>query len=123
MVLLVSCGKDEQNKLFGKWQLQEVDKAGVIEQTDTVFFNFENSLFMYQIYVPASGGYRLSYGFNVVEKENTLLLELTNNPKPVKDFLPYTDWTSAKRTYQIEKLTIKQLILSSEGKKYTFRKF
>ncbi|WP_301029912.1 lipocalin-like domain-containing protein [Parabacteroides goldsteinii] len=35
----------------------------------------------------------------------------------------YTDWKSKTRTFSIEKLSGKQLILNSEGKRYIFRKF
>ena len=105
VILFVSCSKDTESKLFGKWQLQKVEASGNVQNVDTVYFNFEHSLFMYQVY------------------EKTLLLELENNPGPISKFLPYTDWNSSKQTYTIDKLESKQLILSREGKTYTFRKF
>ena len=121
--LFVACSKDTESKLFGKWQLQQVEANGIIQEADTVYFNFEHSLFMYQVYLPAVDSFRHSYGYNTLEGDKTILLELTNMPGLVQKFLPYTDWDSAKRTYTIDKLTTKQLLLSSEGKSYTFRKF
>ena len=94
-----------------------------MQQVDTVYFNFEHSLFMYQVYVPQIDSFRHQYGYNTVEDEKTLRLELENNPGPISKFLPYTDWSSAIQTYTIDKLGSKQLILSREGKTYTFRKF
>ena len=120
--LFVACSKDTESKLFGKWQLQQVEASGTIQETDTVYFNFEHSLFMYQVYFPAVDSFLHCYGYNVMEGDKTLLLELISDPRPVEKFLPYTDWDSTKRTYTIDKLTSKQLILNSKGKTYTFRK-
>ena len=101
VILFVSCSKDTESK----------------------YFNFEHSLFMYQVYVTEIDSFRHQYGYNTLEGEKTLLLELENNPRPISKFLPYTDWNSSKQTYTIDKLESKQLILSREGKTYTFRKF
>ena len=90
-----------------------------MQNVDTVYFNFEHSLFMYQVYVTEIDSFRHQYGYNTLEGEKTLLLELENDPTPISKFLPYTDWDSAKQTYTIEKLESKQLILSREGKTYT----
>ncbi|WP_302821863.1 lipocalin-like domain-containing protein, partial [Parabacteroides goldsteinii] len=64
----------------------------------------------------------LQYGFNTIKDEDQLELELTEDAGLV-DFLSYTDWKSKTRTFSIEKLSGKQLILNSEGKRYIFRKF
>lgn len=123
ILLFASCSKDVKDELFGKWQLQEVEANGETERVDSIYFNFENSLFMYQIYRPATQSFRSSYGYITPEADDKVLLELTSYPGAVSNFLPDTDWTSAKRIYTIEKLTVKKLIMSSEGKTYVFRKF
>ena len=123
VILFVSCSKDTESKLFGKWQLQKVEASGNVQNVDTVYFNFEHSLFMYQVYVTEIDSFRHQYGYNTLEGEKTLLLELENEPRPITKFLPYTDRNSSKQTYRIDKLESKQLILSREGKTYTFRKF
>ena len=110
VILFVSCSKDTESKLFGKWQLQKVEASGNVQNVDTV-------------YVTEIDSFRHQYGYNTLEGEKTLLLELENDPRPISKFLPYTDWDSSKQTYTIDKLESKQLILSREGKTYTFRKF
>ena len=122
-LLITACSKDTQSKLYGKWQLQEVEVNGVVEKVDTVYFNFQQDLFMYQIYQPQTQTYSYRYGYDIMEGEHTVHLELINNPEPLSSFLPLTDWSSAKRTYTIDKVSNKQLIMYSEGKTYTFRKF
>ena len=49
VILFVSCSKDTESKLFGKWQLQKVEASGDVQNVDTVYFNFELSLFIYQV--------------------------------------------------------------------------
>ena len=121
-ILMAACNNDTEHKLEGKWQLQQVEANGEVIQADTVFYNFQNILFMYQIYQPDSNSVLYRYGYNTVD-ENKLTLELEHNPNHLDKFLPYTDWNSKTRVFTIEKLSGKQLILDSEGKRYIFRKF
>ena len=121
-ILMAACNNDTEHKLEGKWQLQQVEANGEVIQADTVFYNFQNILFMYQIYQPDSNSVLYRYGYNTVN-ENKLTLELEHNPNHLDKFLPYTDWNSKTRVFTIEKLSGKQLILDSEGKRYIFRKF
>lgn len=123
LLLLAACSNDVYDKLEGKWQIQQVEENGIVQNIDTIYYNFQTSLFMLQIYDPARDYFRHSYGFNTKEGDNKLLLELTSNPGPVSDFLKYTDWTSPQRMFTIEKVDHSKLILESEGKRYTFRKF
>lgn len=125
MFVLASCSKDDNDKLEGKWQLRQMEADGVTIEVDTVFYNFQTSLFRYQIYVPETDGMRYQYGYKDLEEENRLVLELTTvDPTyPAEDFLRYTDWKSVKESFIIEKLTGTKLILRREGKRYIFRKF
>ena len=123
LLLVTACSKDTQSKLYGKWQLQEVEVNGVVEKVDTVYYNFQQDLFMYQIYRPQTQSYSYRSGYDIMEGEKTVHIELINDPGALSSFLPLTDWNSAKRTFTIDKVSNKQLIMNSEGKTYTFRKF
>jgi len=122
ILLFFACSKDEQSKLSGKWQIQQIEMNGNVVPVDTIYFNFESSLFQYQIYSPSSNSYKSWVGYNSVNDGNQLLLEL-NDQNNIKQFLHLTDWSEGKRLYTIEKLTNNRLILSSENRTYTFRKF
>lgn len=122
-LLWAACSKDTEHKLEGKWQLQQVEANGEIIQADTVFYNFQNILFMYQVYLAEFDSVSYQYGYSTVEDENAITLELSNTPRLATDFLSRTDWNSKTRTFTIEKLNGKELILDSEGKRYLFRKF
>ena len=122
ILLFFACSKDEQSKLSGKWQIQQIEMNGNVVPVDTIYFNFESSIFQYQIYSPSSNSYKSWVGYNSVNDGNQLLLEL-NDQNNIKQFLHLTDWSEGKRLYTIEKLTNKRLTLSSENRTYTFRKF
>jgi hypothetical protein len=123
LLLFVSCNSDIGDRLEGKWQLQQIEANGVTEKADTVFYNFQTSLFMYQIYRPETNGFSSCYGFKMMEATNQLLLELTDYPTALQKFLPLTDWDSFSRHFIIEEITDKRLVLNSDDKRYTFRKF
>lgn len=125
LISMLACSKDTQDKLYGKWQLREVVEAGgTSHRVDTVWYNFQTSLFMYQMAVVSdtSTVYRQAYGFNTLEGADNLLLELVD-PAPISAFLPYTDWPAARRSFTIDKVDRKELILSTDNKRYIFHKF
>ena len=123
LLSLIACGDSLERQLEGKWQLKTVEQNGQIETVDTVWYNFQNSLFEYQVYVPAIDSVRNMYGYKTLVGDQHLELELVSYFITIKDFLPITDWSSPKRTFQIEESSGSRLTLSSEGKTYTFKKY
>ena len=123
LLSLIACGDSLERQLEGKWQLKTVEQNGQIETVDTVWYNFQNSLFEYQVYVPAIDSVRNMYGYKTLVDDQHLELELVSYFITIKDFLPLTDWSSPKRTFQIEESTGSRLTLSSEGKTYIFKKY
>lgn len=114
--LLASCDSYTTD-MEGKWQLERIESESGISQVDTVWYNFQTSLFQYQIYDQSTRSYRTSDGFNTYEKDKLVLRLFSEN------ILPYTDWNTSVRDFIVEKKNRNALILSSEGKKYYFRRF
>ena len=124
LLLLPGCSKDIDDKLEGKWQIQETEVDGVKEKTDTIFYNFQSSyLFMYQIYDKHSEAYFHIYGHKTMKENNAIYLEMTTPIDSVSPFVKRTDWDTWNKHFTVEKVTGKQLVLSSDGKRYTFRKY
>ncbi|GHU09520.1 hypothetical protein FACS189431_7710 [Alphaproteobacteria bacterium] len=120
----IACSNELDDKLEGKWQLQQIEANGnIISKVDTVFYNFQTSLFMYQIYLPGSNSFSNCYGFKTVTADKQLLLELTPYGVPVDKFLPRTDWKSKEREFKVDHVNGNSLVLSSDNKQYVFRKF
>ncbi|WP_106828292.1 lipocalin-like domain-containing protein [Parabacteroides pacaensis] len=118
--ILFACS-DEDSKLEGKWQMTQMEVNGSVMPIDTIYYNFQNSLFMYQIYNAVMGGYQ-AYGYKKVEDKDKLVLEMDSKTN-LTEFYRRSDWTSNTRIFAIEKLSGSKLILQEGGKKYIFRKF
>lgn len=124
MLSVASCEPDRGDKLDGKWQLKEVTLAdGTVNAVDTVWYNFQNTLFMYQLYEKESDTYPYIYALKTWEDKDHIMLEMQSAFVTVESFLPYTDWETGTRTFRVDECSGSKLVLSSDGKKYRFRKF
>jgi hypothetical protein len=122
--LFTACEKEVSDQLKGKWQLKTVEEAGRLTPVDTVWYNFQSeSLFMYQIYHPQVDTFSWIYGYKTQPESNIILLELPNWTIPVIDFLPLTDWNGPVRTFSVDKINRKTLVLKGDDKTYSFDRF
>jgi len=123
---MISCDKiflnvsGKEADLQGKWQM---------DNADTVYYNFQNSLFRYQIYLSED---RMSsvQGYYVLYGDTALDLRLLRKFSSVS--LNYLGWDTLRsstgqdtifKRFTIDKLTKKQLILSSDNGNMSFHKF
>ena len=126
LLFLISCDSifvhisGKEADLQGKWQM---------DNADTVYYNFQNDLFLYQIYrkkgaMSSVNGYYVLYGDTVLDLR--LLREYSSSSL---DYLGWDTLFSSTgrdtifKTFKIEKLTNKQLILNSNNGKMSFHKF
>ena len=117
------CDNSLEQQLEGKWQLKEVRQPeGQMERVDTVWYNFQTSLFEYQLYVPALDSMRNLYGYKTLLGADSLELELISYFNTTQDFLPLTDWSAPKRLFRIVEQRGDRLVLESDGKEYHFKK-
>ncbi|MDR2139165.1 MAG: lipocalin-like domain-containing protein [Tannerella sp.] len=121
---LTACQKELSWQLQGKWQLKTIEQSGHVSNVDTVWYNFQSkALFMYQIYHTDKDSFSHMYGYKSQPEENKIHLELTSYPRPVSEFLPLTDWEDRSRTFTVEKISSKRLVLYSDNKTYEFIRF
>jgi len=107
--------------LQGKWQMNDAD---------TVYYNFQNSIFLYQIYL-TKGDMSQVYGYYTLQGDTSIELRLLSEYAPYLslDYLRWDTLYSATgqdtifKTFKIEKLTSKELILSSNNGTASFHKF
>ena len=125
-LFLVSCDKlfvgisGREAELQGKWQM---------DNADTVFYNFQNSLFMYQIYLN-KGTISQAYGYYNLYGDTEIDLRLLSEYANLSlDRLGWDTLYSATRqdtifkSFKIEELTSKKLVLQSNSGKLSFHKF
>ena len=126
LLFLISCDKlfvfvsGKEADLQGKWQM---------DNADTVYYNFQNSLFQYQIYLQKDIISSV-FGYYVLHGDTALELKLLRENSPI--FLDHLEWDTIPypmdkdvifKKFTIEKLTNKQLILYSNNGKISFHKF
>jgi len=123
-LLATACRRDDYEMLEGKWQLKTVEQGSVVTAVDTVWYNFQSaSMFMYLIYKADTQEYTHCYGIRTQPDAAILDLELMSWGTDAQDFIRQTDWNETTRTFTVETLTSKRLVLTSGGKKYVFIKF
>jgi len=123
-LLLSGCEKEVSDRLKGKWQLKTIEESGQVTPVDTVWYNFQSeSLFMYQIYHPAVDTFSWLFGYKTQPESHIIHLELINWTTLIDDFLPYTDWKEPERTFSVDRINNKQLILKGDDKTYTFDRY
>lgn len=121
-IFLWSACDSHTTEFEGKWQLAEIEYAGNVIPVDTVWYNFQTSLFQYQIYDRTTDQYLAVHGYHTYEN-GILSLDLFQSTEDERNFLERTDWDSAQRSFSVEKISREKLILSDDGKRYIFRKF
>ena len=119
-IYLASCDDISRSEIEGKWQLKTVEKAGMEITVDTVWYNFQSkSIFQYQFFISQQDTFMLLPGVVKSNQVNILHLELITN-----EHLDQTDWHGINRSFTIEKLDKKNLILvGEEGYSYSFIRF
>ena len=121
-IFLWSACDSHTTEFEGKWQLAEIEYAGNVTPVDTVWYNFQTSLFQYQIYDRTTDQYLAVHGYHTYEN-GILSLDLFQSTEDERNFLERTDWDSAQRSFSVEEISREHLILSDDGKRYIFRKF
>jgi hypothetical protein len=127
LLFLISCDKlfvgvsGKEVDLQGKWQM---------DNADTVYYNFQNNLFMYQIY-QTKGNMSMIYGYYTLYGDTAidlrLLSEYANGIS--LDYLGWDTLHSATgqdtifKAFKIDELTNKKLTLHSNNGKESFHKF
>lgn len=134
---LVSCddlftqSKGIQKDFDGKWQLKYMeDEDGNISKVDTVYYNFQNNLFDYQMYLTKDSILGV-FGHCVYSGDTEITITLDGYAYRMNyykypagyDFLPVVGWNDTNRTYKIEQITGSELRLTYENIKYVFCKF
>ena len=118
-IFCLSCKDITTSELAGKWQLKTVEKNGREALVDTVWYNFQSeSIFSIQVYVPQRDTVIVLLGMRT-QKDNVVSIELVS-----ESHINYSDWNSVNRSFTVDKVNNKKLILNSEeGYIYSFIKF
>ena len=85
-IFLWSACDSHTTEFEGKWQLAEIEYAGNVTPVDTVWYNFQTSLFQYQIYDRTTDQYLAVHGYHTYEN-GILSLDLFQSTEDERNFL------------------------------------
>ena len=119
------------DKLFLDVEGNEADLQGKWQQTpaDTVYFNFQKSLFQYQIYVKKDS-IKQAYGYYTLKENNYIQLDILLQTSQLPsnhwdwDIIPGEDRKDTLRQiFRIDLINSEKLVLSSGNETLRFHKF
>ena len=118
-LLFIACDDIPNSDFIGKWQLKTIERNGQEMPVDTVWYNFQSeSVFSVQVYVPQKDAFYVLLGLRT-QSDNVISITLES-----ESYLEYSDWNSTNRSFSIDKIDRKSMILrSEEGYRYSFIKF
>ncbi len=117
-----SCSDDENSKIEGRWQLNQlVTSDGKKQDVDTIFYSFDKNVFQY---LKLTSDTETFSGFgNYTISGNEIKVDLVWDT-----FRPYgcdtcLSWNGLSRTFIVKKNTSSALELESEGEVLYFKKY
>jgi hypothetical protein len=124
--VLYACSNEIDSRINGQWQLNTIEENGVTSRVDTVFYCFqEGALFVYTVLIPkAYKEYFYYCGYANYPSENTVEISMPEDDGGPIDFqfITKSNWEERQKTFTVETIDSKRMVLSEGGKRYSFRK-
>ena len=138
LMSVLSCADDPASKANGQWQLKTIERNGVIELVDTVFYCFQGgAVFAMALLVNPEEAYH-SYGYVISPAPDLMEISLdTTRAFTDEGYVYYKNmgdqgriepfgWLESKsftQTYRVERQNHKSMVLINEDDEvYTFKK-
>lgn len=122
-LLLLSCERYKTYELDGLWQLKTVEDAGGnMTLVDTIFYGIQRECIFSFIVLENENQANVFYGYTDRLSDKELHISMDEKSIMWWDFPALSGWNSTDNLFKIEKITGKNMVLSSEGKIYSFKK-
>ncbi len=124
LIFFISCQKEYDLDLRGKWQVKYENRSGITYAVDTIFYNFDNNVLAIQAIVETSK-IKVVYG-TFTQMGDSIRLEFLD-----PDLISYLQtnpcfgWTQndVSRTFKIEKLNSTTLHIRDSRRELILEKF
>ena len=117
---IYACSDDIEHQIDGMWQLQTIEENGITSPIDTVFYSFmKGKVFSYTI-LKTPDAANVFYGYIDALSEKEMLINIDG--KFFQSLKENSDWEEPQRVFGIENINSRELVLSSGGKTYSFKK-
>lgn len=123
LLTFISCSKDDEAKLEGRWQGTTIESPRHSVQSDSLFWSFDSGVCEIQTLQASNSHYAEQIYANYLLEENSIKISVPN--KYIDKALQnrFLDWDTPERKFEIRELTSKSLRLSVNDTIYSFRKY
>ena len=120
---LISCSKDNDAKLEGRWQATSIVSAVHSLYTDSLFWSFDSGVCKIQTLQASNPHYAQQIYANYLIVEDSIKISIPTQYMDMAKANRYLDWKTSMRKFAIRELTSKSLKLSVNDTVYSFRKY
>jgi hypothetical protein len=122
-ILFLSCSKDNDAKLEGRWQVTTIESPRHFVETDSLFWSFDSGVCEIQTLQASTPHYAEQIFANYLIEEDSIKISIPDKYYYLANKNKYLDWNTAERKFAIRELTPKSLKLSVNDTIYSFRKY
>lgn len=123
MIMLLSCSKDDEVKLEGRWQGTMIESPSHIVQSDSLFWSFDRGVCQIQTLKSSLPHFAERIFANYILADDSIMITIPESYMYMARQNKYLDWNTTERRFAIRGLTSKSLILSVNDTIYSFRKY
>lgn len=122
-LFLISCSKDDETKLEGRWQGTTIESPRHRIQSDSLFWSFDRGVCEIQTLRVSNPHYAEQIYANYMIENDLVSIQIPYTYLPTAKKNRYLDWNTQERKFKIRELTSKSLKFSVNDTIYSFRKY
>ena len=122
-ILFLSCSKDNEAKLEGRWQGTTIESPRHRVQSDSLFWSFDRGVCEIQTLRNSYPHYAEQIFANYLLYGDSIKISVPEKYKNLAKRNRYLDWSTPERKFEIRELTNNSLKLSINDTIYSFRKY
>ena len=122
-ILFLSCSKDNEVKIEGRWQTTSIESPRHSLYTDSLFWSFDMGVCELQTLKASNPHYAEQIYGSYLINEDSIRISISSDYYYMAKQNKYLDWNTQERKFAIRELTLKSLKLSVNDTIYSFRKY
>lgn len=123
VVTFISCSKDNEMKIEGRWQTTTIESPRHSLYTDSLFWSFDKGVCEMQTLKASNPHYAEQIYANYLINGDSIKISVPAQYMGLAKQNKYLDWNTQQRKFAIRELTSKSLKLSVNDTIYSFRKY
>lgn len=123
IIFLLSCSKDNEVKIEGRWQTTSIESPRHSLYTDSLFWSFDMGVCELQTLKASNPHYAEQIYGSYLINDDSIRISISSDYYYMAKQNKYLDWNTQERKFAIRELTLKSLKLSVNDTIYSFRKY